>query len=147
MSIVKREWSKTMKNSWNLLVSTFLAVTCDITGPSPSQELLIPNLHDSASFIYILVHGIILELTHTISHGSLGPKTFMFHLLACVFASGVILLAFRFFIVPLGYLSLPYLCQLSMDLLHSFSRVHDYYSRHYCFFRIFYFRRGTVLYW
>ena len=64
----------------------------------------------------------------------------------CVFASGVILLAFRFFIVPLGYLSLPYLCQLSMDLLHSFSRVHDYYSRHYCFFRIFYFRRGTVLY-
>ena len=30
-------------------------------------------LHDSAAFKYILVHGIILELTHTISHGSLRP--------------------------------------------------------------------------
>ena len=40
-------------------------------------------------------------------------KTFLFHLLACVFASGVILLAFRLFIVPLGYLSLPYLYQIS----------------------------------
>ena len=40
--------------------------------------------------------------------------------MACVFASGVILLAFRLFIVPLGYLSLPYLYQISTDLLHSF---------------------------
>ena len=47
-------------------------------------------------------------------------KTFLFHLLACVFASGVILLVFRLFIVPLGYLSLPYLYQISTDLLYSF---------------------------